>query len=212
MTIANLPTSDSEMPGYWLKLTSDPCTIQSLEGIYKVWRGKNLTVEQAFKQTLIDYVETLNERKTVASQPRGFDEATNRAIETSHAPIPSGHYAQAVKHNGLIFVSGQRPIEPTTNRYVTGPIDEQFVRALDNVAKILIEGGSSLQRVLRCTVYISDLALWPQLEPVYARAFGEHRPARTIVPTMGFDRGFSVEVDAIATVDPKDSGPWIPWQ
>jgi 2-iminobutanoate/2-iminopropanoate deaminase len=132
-----------------------------------------------------------------------------REITTPDAPQPAGHYAQAIVHDGLVFVSGQLPIDPQHGDKRAGSIEEQTEQALRNVAAILKAAGSGLDRVLKTTVYISDVALWDRVNAVYARMFGVHRPARAVVPTKRLHSGFQIEIEAIAAVDErKRGGPW----
>ncbi|MDX9910812.1 MAG: RidA family protein [Phycisphaerales bacterium] len=122
-----------------------------------------------------------------------------RTITTDHAPRPAGHYSQAVVHAGLVYVAGQLPIRPDGTR-VTGPVREQTIQAIANLRAILDAAGSSLDLVLRTTVYVPDVALWPEVNAAYAECFGEHRPARTVVPSRDLHHGVLVEVDAIAAL------------
>lgn len=122
------------------------------------------------------------------------------SIHTDAAPRPAGHYAQAVVHGGLVFVSGQLPVDPTTREPVLGPVEEQTRRALANVEAILREAGSDLSRVLRTTVYVADIALWGRVNAAYAEVFGDHRPARAVVPVPELHHGVLVEVEAVAFV------------
>ena len=119
-------------------------------------------------------------------------------IETPNAPSPAGHYSQAVEFNDLIFVSGQLPVNPETNEKVSGTIDEQTHQALKNVKAILEAAGSNLQNVIKVTVYISDIALWGNVNQIYATYFGDHKPARAIVPTRELHHGFKIEIEAVA--------------
>jgi 2-iminobutanoate/2-iminopropanoate deaminase len=121
-------------------------------------------------------------------------------IHTPDAPQPRGHYAQAIVHDGLVYVSGQLPIDPRTGERCTGPIEEQAELALRNVAAILTAAGSDLSLVLKTTVYVSDIRLWERVNAVYARDFGDHRPARAVVPTRELHYGLLLEVEAIAAV------------
>ncbi len=127
-------------------------------------------------------------------------------IRSHAAPQPAGHYSQAIEHNGLVYVSGQLPIDPKNNEKRVGSIEEQTERALLNLEGILQEAGSSKNHVLKVTVYISDIALWDRVNTVYARFFGDHRPARAIVPTRELHFGFQVEIDAVAAVQNKSFG------
>jgi 2-iminobutanoate/2-iminopropanoate deaminase len=121
-----------------------------------------------------------------------------RFVLTPDAPAPAGHYAQAVVHDGLIYVSGQLPIDPQSGERRVGSIEEQTEQALHNVAAVLRAAGSDLDRVLKVTVYVSDIGLWDRVNAVYARVFGSHRPARAVVPTRELHFGFQVEIDVIA--------------
>ena len=123
-----------------------------------------------------------------------------KVIFTENAPRPAGHYSQAIIHNDTVYVCGQLPIEPKSGEKRTGPIEEQAEQALQNIAGILKAAGSDVNHVLKVTVYIADMSLWERFNAVYARFFGEHRPARTMVPTPNLHFGFQVEIDAIAAI------------
>lgn len=124
-----------------------------------------------------------------------------RRISTDTAPQPAGHYSQAVVHNGLIYVSGQLAIDPTTGKPMPGNIEEQTSLAISNLAAILEAAGSDLEHVLKTTVYVSDINLWGRVNAVYAECFGEHRPARAVVPSRDLHFGCLVEIEAVAVVD-----------
>ena len=121
-----------------------------------------------------------------------------RTIQTPNAPAPGGPYSQAVVYNGLVYVAGQLSIDPRTGEKKLGSIEEQTEQALKNVAEILKAAGSDLSRVLKMTVYVSDINLWGAVNEVYARVMGMHRPARAVIPTGDLHYGFLIEVDAIA--------------
>jgi 2-iminobutanoate/2-iminopropanoate deaminase len=132
-------------------------------------------------------------------------EAGPEAIRTQAAPSPVGPYSQAVAHAGLLFVSGQIPLDPATQKLVAGEIEAQTERVLENLAAVLAAGGSSLARVLRTTVYLADLALFPRMNAVYARYFtSEPRPARSTLQAAALPLGAQIEIDAIAA---QDSAP-----
>jgi 2-iminobutanoate/2-iminopropanoate deaminase len=124
-----------------------------------------------------------------------------RAIIADDAPLPAGHYAQAIEHGGLLYVSGQLPIDPQQDHQPLGPIETQTAQALANLDAILKAAGSARERVLKVTVYIADIALWERVNAVYARFFGDHRPARAIVPTRELHFGFQIEIEAVAAVN-----------
>jgi reactive intermediate/imine deaminase len=119
-------------------------------------------------------------------------------VTTQNAPAAGGHYSQAVVYNGLVFVAGQLAIDPHTGARLTGPIEEQTEQCLKNIGEILKAAGSDLSRVLKMTVYISDMELWAAVNAVYARMMGDHRPARSVVPVKELHYGFKIEIEAIA--------------
>ena len=121
-----------------------------------------------------------------------------KSILTPNAPTPGGHYSQAVVHNGLVYVSGQLPIDPKTGEKKLGSIEEQTEQTLENIRAILQAAGSDLNRVLKMTVYVSDISLWGKVNEVYARVMGDHRPARAVVPVKDLHHGFQIEIEAIA--------------
>jgi 2-iminobutanoate/2-iminopropanoate deaminase len=123
-----------------------------------------------------------------------------KLVQTPLAPQPAGHYAQATVHNGLVYVSGQLPVDPVTRERNRGCVEDQTRLVLQNVAAILEAAGSRPDRVLKTTVYISDISLWDRVNAVYAEFFGEHHPARAVVPTRELHYGVLVEMDAIAAV------------
>lgn len=123
-----------------------------------------------------------------------------RQIATDRAPEPAGHYAQAVVHGGLVYVSGQLAVDPRTGERRLGSVEEQTQQALENVAAILDAAGSGVEHVLRTTVYVADISAWDRVNAVYTEFFGDHRPARAVVPTRELHYGFLVEIAAIAAV------------
>jgi 2-iminobutanoate/2-iminopropanoate deaminase len=124
-----------------------------------------------------------------------------RTIQTAKAPIPAGHYSQAVVYNGLVFVAGQLAIDPQTGERKLGSIEEQTEQALKNVSEILKAAGSDLKLVLKMTVFVTDIGLWERVNEVYSRVLGEHRPARAVIPSRDLHHGFLIEIDAIAATD-----------
>ena len=123
-----------------------------------------------------------------------------KSVFTPGAPTPGGHYSQAVVYNGLVFVAGQLAIDPATGVKLTGSIEEQTEQSLKNVSEILKASGSDLSRVLRMTIYVSDIELWPAVNTVYTSVMGEHRPARAIVPVKELHYGFKIEIETIAAI------------
>jgi 2-iminobutanoate/2-iminopropanoate deaminase len=121
-----------------------------------------------------------------------------KQIQTKDAPAAIGPYSQAVVAAGLVFVSGQIPFDPATGQLSTGSIAEQTDRVLMNIAAILAAAGSSLDRIVKTTVYLSDMSAFEEMNAVYARHMGPHRPARATVQAAALPRGAAVEIDAIA--------------
>jgi 2-iminobutanoate/2-iminopropanoate deaminase len=128
-----------------------------------------------------------------------------RKIQTPNAPTPAGHYSQAIVHNGLVYVAGQLGIDPRASEQrdrasYSGSIEEQTEQALKNVSEILKAAGSDLSRVLKMTIYVSDINLWGPVNAVFAKVMGEHRPARAIVPIKDLHYGYQIEIETIAAV------------
>lgn len=128
-----------------------------------------------------------------------------RIVQTDRAPLPAGHYSQAVVHSGLVYVSGQLPINPATGTGAGETIEAQMEQALANVADILQAAGSSMDRLLRVTIYIADMGLWGRANAVYARVLGDHRPARAVAPILPLPMGYLVEIEAVAALQGADS-------
>ena len=124
-----------------------------------------------------------------------------RAVRTAAAPAPVGPYSQAVVAGGFVFASGQIPLDPATGKLVSGEIEAQTERVLDNLRAVLEAAGSSLGQVVRASVYLVDLAVFPRVNAVYARYFGsDPKPARSTVQVAALPLGAQVEIDVIAEV------------
>ena len=121
-------------------------------------------------------------------------------IQPSNQPQPKGHYSPGIEHNGLVYVSGQLPMDLETRIPFTGSIDGQTELALRNVEAVLDAAGSDLGHVLQMTIYISDMELWGGVNEAYARVMGDHRPARAIVPVKDLHFDTKIEIQAIAAV------------
>lgn len=123
-------------------------------------------------------------------------------ISTPDAPAPAGHYSQGVVHGGVVYVAGQLPIDPATGALVApDEIEPQAERTLRNVEAVLLAAGSRLDLVCSMTIYITDRALWPQVNAVYSRLLGGHRPARAVIPVPELRPGCLIEIQAVAAVD-----------
>ena len=122
------------------------------------------------------------------------------SVHTDDAPGALGPYSQAIVTDGWIFASGQIPIDPATGSLVEGDIAEQTDRVLANLAAVLAAAGGSLRTVVKTTVYLSDMARFGDMNAVYARHFGDRRPARATVAVAGLPKGVDVEIEVIARV------------
>ena len=119
-------------------------------------------------------------------------------IATEHAPKPIGPYSQAIQANGFIFLSGQTPLDPATQQLVTGGIAEQTERVLKNLEAVLKAAGSSLDKVVRCGVFLKDMNDFAAMNEVYGSFFRSNPPARTTVQAARLPKDSLVEIDAIA--------------
>ncbi len=121
-------------------------------------------------------------------------------IHTDGAPGALGPYSQAIVTDGWVFASGQIAIDPATGNLVDGDVSEQADQVLRNLAAVLDAAGGSLQTVVKTTVFLSDMALFADMNEVYARHFGDHRPARATVAAGGLPKGVDVEIEVVARV------------
>jgi 2-iminobutanoate/2-iminopropanoate deaminase len=120
------------------------------------------------------------------------------SIRTDRAPEAIGPYSQAVKANGMIFASGQIPLDPKTMQIVDGDIRAQTERVLANLKAVLEAAGTSPDRIVKTTVYLIDMNDFAAMNEVYAAFFAEHRPARSTVQAARLPRDARVEIDVIA--------------
>jgi len=119
-------------------------------------------------------------------------------IATSKAPAAIGPYSQAVKSNGLLFCSGQIPLNPETGEMVSGGIRQETEQVMKNLKAVLAAAGTGFDRVLKTTIYLVDMADFPQVNEVYSSYFSMAKPARATVAVAALPRGAKVEIDAIA--------------
>jgi Putative translation initiation inhibitor, yjgF family len=142
-------------------------------------------------------VAVIVEPRTVrpASSPVGF-----KVVQANTAPVSCGLFAPAIVHGGVVYVSGQLPIDPATGRAVEGEIEDQTNQALRNLSEVLSASGSSLGRVLRLTCYVADTKHVDRVTSVCALALTGHRPAGSVVAAKALHPGCAIAVDAIAAV------------
>ena len=122
-----------------------------------------------------------------------------KIIENELMPPPAkGHYSHCVEHNGILYLSGQLPL--LADGGVPDGIEAQTLLTLKKVEKILQAAGSKKEQILRMTVYITDIAYWPEVNAAYANFFGNHKPARCIIPCGKLNYGALIEIDCTAFV------------
>lgn len=119
-------------------------------------------------------------------------------VQTSGAPAAIGPYSQATITGNLVYTAGQIALDPASMEIVAGGVPEQTERVMRNLAAILEEAGTSLRRVVKTTVFLVDMGDFAAMNEVYARHFGDHRPARSTVAVVGLPKGVRVEIEAIA--------------
>ncbi|HXG93666.1 MAG TPA: RidA family protein [Blastocatellia bacterium] len=119
-------------------------------------------------------------------------------VQTDSAPRAIGPYSQAIKANGFIFASGQIALDPATMQIVEGGIREQTERVMNNLKAVLEVAGSSLDRVVKTTVFLADLNDFAEMNEVYGSFFGDTPPARSTVEVARLPRDVRVEIDVIA--------------
>lgn len=120
------------------------------------------------------------------------------SIRTDRAPQAIGPYSQAIRSGDLLFLSGQVGLDPQSGSLVEGGLEAETTRALQNLEAVLLAAGAGLDRVVKTTVFLVDLGDFQAMNAIYARAFGETRPARSTVQVSALPRGARVEIDAIA--------------
>jgi 2-iminobutanoate/2-iminopropanoate deaminase len=124
--------------------------------------------------------------------------AERTIVATEHAPAAIGPYSQAIAAAGLVFCSGQIPLDPANGQVVEGGIEVQTRRVLDNLSAVLLAAGSSLQQVVKTTIFLADMNDFAAVNTIYAEYLGTEPPARSTVQVARLPRDVRVEVEAIA--------------
>jgi 2-iminobutanoate/2-iminopropanoate deaminase len=119
-------------------------------------------------------------------------------IETDRAPAAIGPYSPAIAAGEFVYTAGQFPLDPATMEIVGADVAEQTEQVLTNLAAVLAAGGSGLDRVVKTTVFLADMGDFAAMNEVYARHFGDHRPARSAVEAAALPKGALVEIEAVA--------------
>ncbi len=123
-----------------------------------------------------------------------------KIISTENAPKAIGPYSQAVAWNGLVYLSGQIPLDPATGQLVEGGIAEQTERVLENLKAVLQAAGSDLAHVLKTTVFLKDMAEFAHMNEIYGHYFAENPPARATVEVARLPRDVRVEIECVAAI------------
>ncbi len=114
-------------------------------------------------------------------------------------PVPKGHYSQVIEHGGVLYLSGQLPVDDRS-RVVPETIEEQTMLVLQKIELLLTEAGSSKNKILQIRIYLYDIHLWDQVNEVYSKFFTEHKPARCIIPSGKLHHGCMIEIEATAFI------------
>ena len=123
-----------------------------------------------------------------------------KVINTLNAPTPVGPYSQAISFNNILFISGQIPINPDSGDIVIKSFSEQCHRVILNLKIILEEGGSSLDHVLKTSIFLKNLNQFDELNEIYSQYFKKSKPARTCIEVSNLPKGVDLEMDAIAEI------------
>ena len=119
-------------------------------------------------------------------------------VDTANAPKAIGPYSQAIRASGFVYTSGQTPLDPARGEMVEGAFEDQVHRVFRNLEAVLTAAGSSFAKVVKATVYVTDLGNFQKLNTIYASYFGDHKPARTTIQASGLPKGAQVEIDLVA--------------
>ena len=122
------------------------------------------------------------------------------SIHTENAPAAIGPYSQAVTHGGLVYCSGQIPLDPKTGQLVEGTIAQQTERVMENMSAVLTAAGSGLDRVLKTTIFLTAMSDFAEVNAAYGKYFAGAKPARSTVAVKELPKGARVEVDCIAAL------------
>lgn len=121
-----------------------------------------------------------------------------KKIVTKNAPAAIGPYSQGIEHNGIIYVSGQLPLDPVTGAFPEGDVAVLTKQSMNNISAILEEAGSSIDKILKTTIFVQDLADFGIVNEAYGEFFGENAPARACVQVAALPKGAKLEIEAIA--------------
>ena len=121
-----------------------------------------------------------------------------KVIFTEKAPAAIGPYSQAIEANGMLFLSGQLPVNPATGEFPEGGITEQTTQSFENIKSILEEAGLTTANIVKTTVFLADMGLFAEMNAVYAKYFDGDFPARSAIAVKALPKGALVEIECIA--------------
>jgi 2-iminobutanoate/2-iminopropanoate deaminase len=121
-----------------------------------------------------------------------------RVIQTDQAPAAIGPYSQAVRVDNFLYTSGQIALDPQSGEFLSGEIEQETERTIENISAILTAGGLSLDNVIKTTVYLTDLSHFARMNHIYEKYFSGNKPARACVQVAALPKGAKVEIEAIA--------------
>jgi 2-iminobutanoate/2-iminopropanoate deaminase len=124
-----------------------------------------------------------------------------KIIATDNAPPAIGPYSQAIIHNGMVYCSGQIPFTPTGEGPIGDTVEEQAAQVMKNIEAVLTAAGTSLSKVVKSTIFLTDMADFTAVNTIYAEAFGDHRPARSTVAVSALPKAVLVEIEVMAAVE-----------
>jgi 2-iminobutanoate/2-iminopropanoate deaminase len=119
-------------------------------------------------------------------------------VATDKAPAAIGPYAQAIKANGMLFCSGQIPLDPATGELVAGGVAAQTGQVMENIAAVLAAAGTGFGQVVKTTIFLTDMGDFGVVNEIYGRCFADHKPARSTVAVRSLPRGALVEIEVVA--------------
>ncbi len=123
-----------------------------------------------------------------------------KVIHTNKAPAAVGPYSQAIQAGNMLFISGQIPLDPATGELIQGSIEDETKQCLENLKAILEEAGTSLEKVIKVTVFIKDMNQFGRINAIYEEYFSKHKPARACVEVARLPKDVNVEIELIAVV------------
>lgn len=125
-----------------------------------------------------------------------------RVIFTADAPAPIGPYSQAIENNGMLYISGQVPVNPATGKVAEGGVEEQTRQVMENILAIVKAAGygNDLTKIVKCTIYLSDMSLFVPMNQVYGQYFKSEPPARAAFAVKGLPLGALVEIEAVGMI------------